>query len=79
MVLKMNSVKSKSSLRMPCFVDAWHDRCASPDLIAKITDLFLADNYYGLDIASPWFGKVLAAYQQPHRYFHTLEHLLSVC
>ncbi len=64
---------------MPCFVDAWHDRCASPDLIAKITDLFLADNYYGLDIASPWFGKVLAAYQQPHRYFHTLEHLLSVC
>ncbi len=40
----------------------------------------LADcNPYHLDLGGVWLDRVFAAYRQPHRYFHTLDHLLSIC
>lgn len=38
-----------------------------------------ANNFFGLDFSAPWLQKVLNAYQQPHRFFHNLEHLRGIC
>lgn len=75
----MSEKTDKNLLPMPCFVDCRYQHHSKEELIARITELMQAGNYYRLNLSSPWFGKVLAAYQQPHRYFHTLEHLLSIC
>ncbi len=47
--------------------------------IETIMELLPQRNSYGLDFSSPWVKKVLDAYNQPHRYFHTLEHLVDIC
>ncbi|HQL86183.1 MAG TPA: adenylyltransferase/cytidyltransferase family protein [Lentisphaeria bacterium] len=36
-------------------------------------------NPFQLDLDGVWLERVFAAYRQPHRYFHTLDHLLSIC
>ena len=75
----MEKQKEENSLPMPCFVDSLHRQHSVEEQVSRITELFAADNYYALHLEAPWFAKALAAYQQPHRYFHTLEHLLSIC
>ena len=45
----------------------------------RIRELLAERNYYRLDYDGEWLNKVFAAYCQPHRYFHTLQHLLSIC
>lgn len=45
----------------------------------RIRELLAERNYYRLDYEGEWLDKVFAAYCQPHRYFHTLQHLLSIC
>ena len=51
------------------------------DAVIKRRILKLASdcNFYGLNFGGRWMHKVLAAYCQPHRHFHTLEHLLEIC
>ncbi len=44
-----------------------------------IRSLLQKRNYYRLDYEGPWLDKVTQAYRQPHRYFHTLDHLESIC
>ncbi len=44
----------------------------------RIRTLLAERNFYRLDMGGVWLTKVLGAYQQPHRYFHTLTHLLSI-
>lgn len=44
----------------------------------RIRELLSERNHYGLPMGGAWLDKVLAAYRQPHRYFHTLTHLLSI-
>lgn len=75
----METQLEKESLLLPGFVDSRHQQRSISELTARITELFKADNYYALHLEASWFAKALAAYQQPHRYFHTLEHLLSIC
>ena len=36
-------------------------------------------NEYGLPLGGKWTDRVLSAYCQPHRHFHTLQHLLEIC
>ena len=48
-------------------------------IIAGLRKLLAAFNHYRLDLDAPWLDKVFAAYRQPHRYFHTLTHLQSIC
>ena len=45
----------------------------------RIRELLAERNYYRLDYEGEWLDKVFAAYCQPHRYFHTLQHLLNIC
>ncbi|NMA46529.1 MAG: adenylyltransferase/cytidyltransferase family protein [Lentisphaerae bacterium] len=45
----------------------------------RIRKLLAERNPYGLDIGGRWLDRIFAAYRQPHRYFHTLDHLLSIC
>ncbi|MBR6075097.1 MAG: hypothetical protein IKP87_07325, partial [Victivallales bacterium] len=45
----------------------------------RIRELLAERNYYRLDYEGEWLDKVFAAYSQPHRYFHTLQHLLNIC
>ena len=49
------------------------------DHATTIREILSQRNVYGLDISSSWLEKVFAIYQQPHRYFHTLEHLRDIC
>lgn len=35
-------------------------------------------NYYDLDLDGRWLDAVLTAYQQPHRYFHTMLHVQDI-
>ena len=44
----------------------------------RIRELLSERNFYRLDFDGVWLKKVLEAYRQPHRYFHTLTHLLSI-
>lgn len=44
-----------------------------------IRELLANNNYYGLDFGGAWLRKVLRAYQQPHRFFHSVEHLAAIC
>ena len=34
---------------------------------------------YGLDISGVWLERVFEAYRQPHRHFHTTQHILDIC
>lgn len=45
----------------------------------RIREILAERNPYGLDLGGKWLDRVFAAYRQPHRYFHTLDHLLSIC
>ena len=41
---------------------------------------FLAErNPYGLELGGKFTDRIFNAYMQPHRYFHTLDHLLDIC
>ncbi|MBP5300569.1 MAG: adenylyltransferase/cytidyltransferase family protein [Victivallales bacterium] len=44
-----------------------------------VREILAAHNCYGLNWNAPWLEKVLDAYRQPHRFFHTLDHLESIC
>ena len=68
-----------NGLALPCFVDDVQKQEEAQSQMQELTALLAQNNIYGLDLDSPWLGKVLAAYQQPHRHFHTLAHLGSVC
>ena len=48
-------------------------------LKSQILAILSSHNFFQLDLDAPWIDKVFSAYQQPHRYFHTLSHLLSIC
>lgn len=45
----------------------------------RIRALLNAHNAYHLDYSAGWLRKVFHAWKQPHRYFHTLDHLLDIC
>lgn len=45
----------------------------------EIREMLAASNVFHLNLDAPWLDRVFAAYQQPHRYFHTLQHLHDVC
>ncbi len=47
----------------------------SRELEASLRQALSERNAYGLDWSRPWVDAVFAAYRQPHRHFHTLEHL----
>ncbi len=49
------------------------------EAIPCIREILARHNCYGLNLEAPWLEKVFGAYQQPHRYFHTLEHLQAIC
>ncbi len=44
-----------------------------------IREMLAQNNVYGLNLDGVWLNKVLKTYQQPHRFFHTPEHLASIC
>lgn len=52
---------------------------AAGEEIRHIRKLLGAFNFYGLNLHGEWLGKVFNAYMQPHRHFHTLHHLRSIC
>ncbi len=45
----------------------------------RIREILSERNPYGLDLGGAWLEKVFSAYRQPHRYFHTVGHLLDIC
>lgn len=45
----------------------------------RIREIVSGRNPYHLDLGGEWLRRVFAAYRQPHRYFHTTEHLLEIC
>ena len=45
----------------------------------RIREILSECNPYGLDLGGAWLEKVFSAYRQPHRYFHTVGHLLDIC
>ena len=49
------------------------------ELAAQIRQILVQHNHYHLNLDAPWLDKVFAAYRQPHRFFHTLAHLRSIC
>jgi pantetheine-phosphate adenylyltransferase len=74
----MTALTIPSSLELPGF-STNHLTVCPEEQKKRLLQLLNANNFYQLDFSSPWLDKVLLAYQQPHRYFHTLEHLLSIC
>ena len=44
-----------------------------------IRAILAQNNFYRLDFDAPWLDKVFQAYRQPHRFFHTIDHLHSIC
>lgn len=56
--------------------------CQDSDPVEKekrIREILAEANLFGLDLNGKWLAKVFEAYRQPHRYFHTLDHLLAIC
>lgn len=49
------------------------------ELSSQIREILAQHNHYCLNLDAPWLDKVLSAYRQPHRFFHTLAHLRSIC
>ncbi len=45
----------------------------------EIREILSSANPFRLNWDAPWLERVFQAYCQPHRYFHTLQHLLDVC
>ncbi len=58
-------------------------RTLSPEtpsaLIRSIRKVLSKYNSFGLNLHGDWLDVVFNAYQQPHRHFHTLQHLNSIC
>lgn len=52
---------------------------APAEEIRHIRKLLSAFNHYGLNMRGEWLRVVFNAYLQPHRHFHTLRHLRSIC
>ncbi|GEM_PF-106642 len=48
-------------------------------LKAEIRSMLSANNFFQLNFDAPWLERIFVAYQQPHRYFHTLNHLFEIC
>ena len=48
-------------------------------LKADIREMLSANNFFQLNFEADWLERIFAAYQQPHRYFHTLNHLYEIC
>ena len=55
-----------------------YSQVSADEAEARIRALLAERNFYRLDLDGVWLTKVLDAYRQPHRYFHTLSHLLSI-
>ena len=64
-----------TSLAVPRFIGSQDPQVAMRDL----RKLLAAHNHYGLNLEAPWLEEVFAAYRQPHRFFHTLDHLHGIC
>ncbi|MBQ6473009.1 MAG: adenylyltransferase/cytidyltransferase family protein [Victivallales bacterium] len=45
----------------------------------RVRQILGGHDLYGLEVSAPWLDKVFAAYAQPHRHFHTIDHLLDIC
>jgi len=76
----MSDTVSNEELAQPSFIGRPATMGLTPEAkTARIRDILCAHNAFGLDFNAPWLERVFAAYQQPHRFFHTLEHLLSIC
>ena len=52
---------------------------APSQLKQEIREVLAAYNVFGLNLEAAWLERIFDAYQQPHRHFHTLEHLKNVC
>lgn len=75
----MNNEKQYNTLSLPCFTENMPAAASAPaHQRERILEYLTATNVYQLDYASGWLEKVFAAYAQPHRFFHTLTHLLSI-
>ncbi|MFA6814891.1 MAG: adenylyltransferase/cytidyltransferase family protein [Lentisphaeria bacterium] len=73
-------MKKFSTRTMPCFTDDSQARAVKPEeREQKILEMLIQNNYYELDYSQVWLSRVFAAYRQPHRYFHTLVHLQTIC
>ena len=76
----MSDPVSNEELAQPSFIGRPASVGMSPEAKkARIRDLLAQRNAFALDFGGEWLEKVLCAYQQPHRFFHTLDHLLSIC
>lgn len=75
----MKEYTNRHTLALPCFVDGKKKQLDNGFLSERLREIFTAYNYYNLDFSASWFDKALATYIQPHRFFHTLEHLCSIC
>lgn len=64
-----------TSLAAPRFLGV----CDPEKLKADIRSMLSANNFFQLNFDAPWLERIFAAYQQPHRYFHTLNHLFEIC
>lgn len=75
----MTASATPAALELPGFVGNNNNKKQPAGLKTRLLELLSANNFYRLDFSSAWVEKVIQAYQQPHRFFHTLEHLLSIC
>lgn len=76
----MSDTVSNEELAQPSFIGRPASMGLNPEAKkARIREILALYNCFGLDFSGEWLEKVLLAYQQPHRFFHTLDHLLSIC
>ena len=64
-----------TSLAVPRFIGSQDPQVT----MRHIREILATHNSHGLNLDAPWLDKVFSAYQQPHRYFHTLDHLRNIC
>ena len=64
-----------TSLAVPRFIGSQDPQVT----MRHIREILAAHNCHGLNLDAPWLDEVFSAYRQPHRFFHTLDHLKSIC
>ncbi len=69
------STNVPTSLAVPRFIGSQDPQVA----MRHIREVLAAHNCYGLNLDAAWLDEVFSAYRQPHRYFHTLDHLRNIC
>ena len=65
-------------LLQPSFIGR-HREGTPEQLKQRLREILAARNFYSLNFDDAWLEKIFRAYQQPHRFFHTLEHLHAIC